>query len=408
MKKTHIIILLSLAIILANCKKDKNNDDYNNNNPPPSGVIIKGKISGNKKGSDSLSLFDARKVIITWETNYTIVDITADSFSIGASMGTACALIFLDENYQYIGNLCTDGLEMLPLGNLSGGENTIIDLSTLTLVGNHVIPSHDPFGNEIIISQEEIASFHEVDAFYESLAKNIDTDNNGSPDVLNNTQMFITSRFMLNTGGHWGTDSMPVTTFDTSNYYISYALEISTGTALNVPNENSLVFTGPADDPYSNISSLCFWQKADGGFYSAYKRDTLPLGTCAPFKKGIYTLTLNGTEAHTFEYCNINAKYNLVIASPTLHTNSDGKLTSISIEYKLPNGSIVNPENILDNANVQLTDSTLFQFYSSPGQDSKTSFYTFTPDTPLDISALVNVTVTYTDIMGNMYMIMWR
>ena len=152
MKKTHIIILLSLAIILANCKKDKNNDDYNNNNPPPSGVIIKGKISGNKKGSDSLSLFDARKVIITWETNYTIVDITADSFSIGASMGTACALIFLDENYQYIGNLCTDGLEMLPLGNLSGGENTIIDLSTLTLVGNHVIPSHDPFGNEIIIS----------------------------------------------------------------------------------------------------------------------------------------------------------------------------------------------------------------------------------------------------------------
>jgi hypothetical protein len=405
MKKTFLFLIL-FAIILSNCKKDNNDDDNNNNNNNnnPSGVIIKGKISGSKKGGDSLSLSDARKVIITWATNYAIVDITADSFSIGANMGTACALIFLDENYQYIGNLCTDGLEMLPLGNLSNGENTVIDLSTLTMVGTHVIPSHDPFGNEIIITQEEMASFQEVDAFYESLAKNIDTDNNGSPDVLNNTQIFITSRFFLNTGGHWGTDSVPVSPFDTSNYSISYALVVWPGTALNVPDENNLILTGPAGDPYSNISLLCFIQQTGGGFYAAFKRDTLPPGTSAPFKKGIYTLTLNGTEAHTFEYCNINAKYNLVVASPTLHTNSEGKLTSISIEYKLPNGSIVSPENILSDVNVQLTDSTSFQFYSSPQQDG---FYTFTPDVPLDISALVKVMVTYSDIMGNWYQILW-
>jgi hypothetical protein len=42
-----------------------------------------------------------------------------------------------------------------------------------------VIPSHDPLGNEIIISEAEINSLNLISGFFETIARNIDTNNDG-------------------------------------------------------------------------------------------------------------------------------------------------------------------------------------------------------------------------------------
>ena len=142
------VLMIAMALLVVSCNKD---NDSNNK-----GILIKGTIPAKAKSADSkadiaLSLSDAKKVLVFSKYYYSLTDIVDGGFSVTGRIGTGVALIFLDANNQYIGNLSSQGLNMLPLGNLTNGDNTQIDLSTLTLVGNSVIPSHDPLGNEIII-----------------------------------------------------------------------------------------------------------------------------------------------------------------------------------------------------------------------------------------------------------------
>ena len=117
MKKTILLILISTVVIITGCKKDKNNNDNNNNKH----VTIKGKLAGGKKTCDSLSLSDARKVLVFGGLNLqggsnggglllSLVDIVNGSFSATSNIGTATALVFLDANYKYIGTLTTQSL----------------------------------------------------------------------------------------------------------------------------------------------------------------------------------------------------------------------------------------------------------------------------------------------------------
>jgi len=119
-------------------------------------------------------------------------------------------------------------------------------------------------------------------------------------------------------------------------------------------------------------------------------------------------LTLDGNRSFTLDYSNIDAEYNLVIITPTLHTNSDGKLTSITFEYKLPDGTIINPASMLTNVMVQCTDSQMHQFYNSPQLTASTGMTVLTPETPVDISTLNGIDVWYDDLLGNQYDIIWR
>ena len=134
-----------------------------------------------------------------------------------------------------------------------------------------------------------------------------------------------------------------------------------------------------------------------------------PWGTSfLPFKEGTYTLTLDGNKLYTLNYSNIDAKYNLVIVAPTLHTNSDGKLTSITFEYKLPNDTLINPASMLTNVMVQFTDNQAHQFYNSSKLTPSTGFSVINPDTPIDISSLNGMDIWYDDLLGNQYDIIWR
>jgi len=409
------LVIMGLMLMLTNnsCKKD-------NNNSGNDGIVIKGHIPAKGTGKSSLNsksgltLADAKKILVFSKYYYSLTDIVDGNFSVTGQIGTGVALIFLDSTNQYIGNLSSQGLNMLPLGNLKNGENTQIDLSTLTLVGNSVIPSHDPLGNEIIISGTEINSLKNISTYYQSIAKNIDADNDGVPDVLSNTQLVVSSIF-ARSSGHWGQDNTPPVIYSESQCYINYSLEIQGGSGLTFSNGN-IVLSGPAGNPYNDITT---WGSKinpgdNSGFISTYciqanAPDGAPWGTSfLPFRQGTYTLTLDGNRSFTLDYSNIDAKDNLVIIAPTLHTNSEGKLTSITFEYKLPDGIVINPASMLTNVMVQCTDSQMHQFYNSAHITASSNFSVLNMDTPLDISSLNGLDIWYDDLLGNQYDIIWR
>lgn len=425
MKKNLIIsislfTMIGLAIMLLNsCGKD------NSNNVEKSGIVIKGKISAGVSGisaglksGNEYSLADAKKVLVFSKNYYSLTDIVDNSFSVTGQIGSGVALIFLTSDNKFIGNLSSQGLNMLPLGNLSNGENTSIDLSTLTLSGTSVIPSHDPLGNEILISETEINCLKAVGSYYEAIARNIDADNDGNPDVLTNRQIVIYTMFGISAGKMGLNNAAPIPT-DSAHYYVNTMIEIGGGSALSFSGDN-INFSGPAEDPYSDIK-LWGYMKApqcggDRAFISSFCRETsaqegAPWGSAfLPFKEGTYTLQLDGSQSFSLHYSNIDLKYNLVIVMPTLHTNSEGKLSSITFDYQLPGGTVINPASMMTNVMVQLFDNQRNMLYVNDHNKltSSTGFTDLTLETPLDISNLHHMDLWYDDLLGNQYDIIWR
>jgi hypothetical protein len=399
----------ALIFLLLSCSKDKNSGS--------SGIIIKGRISTGTKNSsgtksgDILALADAKKVFVATITNGMLlsdfVEITDGSFAATAEMGIATALVFLDETNKYIGTLSTRGLNLLPLSKLSSGENTSIDLTDLTLSETGVIPSHDPFGNEIIITDDEITRLKEIDGFFESLSKNIDADNDNIPDVLNEKQLFIKTRFWVQ-ASHWGVNQSPLMSdIDMTN--IGYQIELDGAAGFSKPN--SITLSGPADSPYNDISTRFINSNGNGGFYAGISRDG------GLFKKGTYSINIDGNN-YTLDYSNSDVSQNQLFVLPTLNTDAQGKLKSITLEYKLPDGTSIDPVNILTDVMVQFTDDAQNQFYTTPWLKNDgasldhctcvNGVFSYTLETPLDISHLDNITIPYNDLLGNTYFISWR
>lgn len=423
MKRLFPLVLLLSLLVLPRCADDRQNPvspgGENNNHGDGNFVeiAIKGRISGLSKTADSVSLADARKVLVYSQNYYRLIDISADTFAVPARFGTGVALIFLTENNRYIGHLSSRGINMLPLGSLIDGEQTVIDLSMLTLDGTTVIPSRDPFGNAIVISDQELHTLKSVDGYFESIAKNIDADNNGTPDVLENKQIVFATHFNL-FGGHWGHNDTLPSTMDTAHMYANYGLEIGGGSALSFYAGN-ISLNGPLNDPHNDIVLWGFLKApacgGGRGFIASFARLTnappgAPWGTSfLPFRTGTYTLTLDWDNIFTVEYSCLDLKQNLVHVIPTLHTDSLGRLTSVTFEYKLPDGTVINPASILTNVMIQLS-SRYTQFLSVGLNTSKNpeNFYRLTMDVPVDISTLESVLIGYDDYTGNHYGIGWK
>ncbi len=415
--KTTLTFLV-LLIILFGCNKENSGNDEKNN-----GIVIKGYIPGSKAKSQQLksgglTLADAKKVLVFSKYYYKLFDISDTTFKATADYGTGAALIFLNDNYQYIGTLSPQGLNILPLGNLINGENTTIDLSKLTLVGNSVIPTHDPLGSEIKISPKEINSLKIIDDYYEAIARNIDANSNNKPDVLEHKQILIYTMLTV-FGGKWGNNQRAPIVTDSAHYFVNYMVEVGGGDSLSF-NNNEISVKGPIEEPYNDIKLWGFMKApacgGNRGFISSFCREGIaapgaPWGSAfLPLKKGTYTLTLNGNQSFSVYYSNINMYSNLFIVVPTLHTNGDGKLSSISFEYKLSNGTTIDPGNMLTNVMVQFSDNQMKQFYVNDKNKltTQTGFTELVFATPLDISRLYQVDIWYDDMLGNQYDIMWR
>jgi len=395
-----------------------------------SGIVVKGSIpkiqaqSSNLRAGQTLSLSDATRVLVSNFGRYNIYDIIDGSFSFSPEWGTGIALLFLDANNQYIGNLSSRGLNLLPLGKLSEGENTVIDLSMLSLDGTTVIPSHDPLGNEIIISEEEINILKAVGSYYESIAKNIDADNDGVPDALGGTQLFLSSTFVFVDCGHWGyNDTVPVINGE-SEMFLNSKINFESG--MNLPmSASNISFSGPAGDPYNDISLFISTPSYRLGHASRISYNVpvgFPFGEIMlPFKKGIYTLTLD-EKNYTLDYSNNNAYSNLVLAVPTLHTNSEGLISSISLDYKLLDSTVVDPANLLTSVQAQIVvndENGLYKQYDvwNGGGGAgplgsltvKTGFDALVPGSPIDIpEKIIMVSIWYQDLLGNSYALLWK
>ncbi len=404
----NLFLLVAISIIAVSCNKDQNNGNN-------SSIIIKGNIpTGSKssqlKAGSTLSLSDAKKVLVFSRSYYSLSDIVDGSFSVNGQIGTGVALIFLDANNKYIGNLSNENLNLLPLGNLSDGENTSIDLSSLTLEGTNVIPSHDPFGTEILISESEIARLKAIGEYYEAIAKNIDANNDNIPDVLSQTQLIMTTTFATDSCGHWGVNSVPPAFVDADNLTFNYFIEVDGGQNLSVTSDITL--SGPVEDPYTDITTWGFHNNTAGnsfGFISSFVRRP-DNSTCLPFKKGTYNLTLNNN-VNTLTFSNIDAFSNLVLVAPTLNTDSNGVIKSITLEYRLPNGTLISdPGNILTNVMVQLDNKYGNGMYVNDKSKLtvKTGFSVIVPDQTVNILTVHTVSIGYQDLLGNAYIINWK
>lgn len=403
----NLIIVFVLLVVVLSCNKENNN----------SGIVIKGTIPANLKSTgarsaDGLSLSDAKKVFVVrifhGGLSSDFVDIVDGSFSTSANIGMSTALVFLGENNSYIGTLSSRELNLLPLNNLSEGDNTTINLADLSLEGTNVIPEHDPLGSEIIISDAEVSRLRDIDGFFESLAKNIDADNDNVLDALNNKQLFVKTRFWTQ-AYYWGLNDVPPKLSDIDLNSLGYTLELQGGAGFNIPT--SVTLEGPVGSPYNDIHTQLINPVQNGGFFSLIYR----IGGL--FMRGTYNLTIDG-RPYTLNYSNNDVRRNLLFILPTLHTNSSGQLTSVTLEYKLPDGTTIDPVNILTDVMLQFNNDTQVQYFDSPrllNMDDKTEgcncvngLFTYTPASPIDISHLKKLVIAYNDLLGNTYIINWQ
>lgn len=401
------ILLLVITVLFATCKKD--NQSY-------TGVVIKGTIRGNATKSTALKsttgLDEASKVLLFNSSGgYNLFNITDSSFAAEALSGTATAIAFLRDDNSYIGCLTTGGLNVLPLVSLRDGENTIIDLSTLTLVGTSVIPANNPLGDEIGLNQDEIDRFQQLGAFFASLSENIDSDSDGEPDILSNKAIYVSTIFDIYCG-KWGLDNTPPQINDPDNFFVNYAMRVSGGKAL-ISSDQSITLSGPEGKPYSDINQA-YYTVAPDCFIAFFRRETqapqgYPFGSAfLPFVNGKYTATLNN-KSYSLNYSNVDVDLFFVLAEPTIHTNANNEVVSVSVEYRDMNGELVNPANFVYQTMVQLNGTNMNQIcqigtlWESPEAKTNTELYNFEVQNPFPLSELSGVTVCYLDLVGNAY-----
>jgi hypothetical protein len=416
MKSTTTILLLTISFLLLSCSKD---DSTNNQ-----GVIIKGTISagGSRKSADitasntGYDLSDAKKILVFNSSGgYELFNIEDNSFAVRAMQGTATALVFLGIDNSFIGCLQAGGLNVLPLVSLKDGENTVIDLSQLTLEGTNVIPANNPIGNEINLNQSEIERFRQFGSFFESLAQNIDTDGDGKPDLIDRKALYVSTIYDIYCG-QWGLNNTPPEIIDTSRLLVNYKLRIW-GEKNITPVNSEVTLSGPEGTPYNDIVKS-YYTNAPDGFIIFFERPVnappgYPFGSVfLPFGNGRYKVFLDN-KAYPLLYSKVDAKYFFILSLPTIHTNDNNEITSISVKYMDFNGNTINPENFIYQTMVQLNNGgnqleQIGTLWESPGAKTNNELFNFVSTRKIKISELTNINVCYLDLLGNSYNISFR
>jgi len=387
----------------------------------PRKIVIKGKIAKSSNVSEmkvraesTYTLADAKKALIFSGNEYNLVEISANgTFSGKATVGSATVVAFLTSDNQFIGNLFAGGMNVLPLVGVADDLNTI-DLSTLTLEGTRVIPANDPVGSQIQLSAEELNFMQQLSTYYESLAKNIDMDKDGEPDILVGNQILVNSLVYV-TVGRFGRNSTAPVLLDTTQFRIDYSVRIEGDKDLY--NEKfTPVFQGPAGAPYSNIKSET--HTGQNCFISMFDRTDFSLtqgvkNTYLPFANGVYTFTLSEKNKYTFTHTNVDMGNYMVIVIPTFHTDNDGYITKVTYEFELPDRTIINPRNLLSSyIRIQINSAQYNQLYEGlhlygTYDLENYDFYTEKIEAKVKLSDVSTIGLAYIDLLGNEYQMNW-
>ena len=387
-------------------------------------ITIKGKISTSSKSSaqraksSTPTLADAAKVLVFYGNEYDLVNISSGSFTSQAPAGSAACLVFLDANNKFIGNLFAGGINVLPLVNM--GNTSSIDLSTLTLDGTRVIPANDPIGSTIQLTSQELDFLTNVGAYYQTLSKNIDMDNDNSPDIIDGDQIRVNTIINMRVGS-FGTDSKQLVMVTPDKFVVNTNLRIAGGikmwdknftVSLASPVLQSTINLSQAQDtnPGLGITEFIYilHQNAPQGSQN-------PLdGQLLPFPDGVYTFQLNKDRQYTFNFANINMQNYMMIIKPIVHTDKDGYITKISYEFVFPDGTTANPRNLIQGyIRTQIGDHSYNQLYEghhlygtfSAGENY--DYYNEAIGTKIKLSDVTQCNFAFIDILGNEYEYSW-
>ncbi len=376
-------------------------------------VKITGYISQNRnlrmpitKSSDNPhTLSDAAKVLVFYGRDYDLVNIASDgSFTARAPLGTATAIAFLTSDFQFIGNLFAGGMNVVPLVS-STGELPDINLDELYLDGYRVIPVNDPLLDIIALSPAELAFMQELDDYYEALAKNIDMDNNGSPDVMQHGKIDIT--FGIGIGsGICGLNGTPASVTLNSVHEQNYSIFIEADLAWISSGDNSLPQNAYLTGPDNNTT---LYESSDGS-YSNNKNFKILFESQGNqpmiFPPGVYTLHIDNKE-FSFYFSTIRSNDYRVVVKPELITDSQNRITSILFSYEFFDGNPVDPRRLFGSGiDLNISDASgnfLLQVVSeldSP-TDNNYDFYTMNLSNPIDLTDVQDLKISYIDIFGN-------
>jgi hypothetical protein len=261
------------------------------------------------------------------------------SFKLDVKRGEPHGLIFVGVEDNFLGYLTLgDGLDSIPLTNVSD-EIATIDLETLTSNGTIIEPAHNPLGNEIYFSEEELNFLRQFDDSFVTTVKNPDVDGNGKIDLLEDKPYDISFDFNLEGGSFRGSTS-PI--LREPILFKHYQISTNLCEYHDDPTDVIVYFSGPEGsglNSYPTNKGEIYCLAAIGPYYQAGAANIPPAGEYS-VTDGETTLTISFPDQS-------NIQSNVVIPIPSVSVSDQGFLQKVSWEWKSGNGVAVNPIGII-------------------------------------------------------------
>lgn len=331
--KTYLLLLLILSLA-AGCSKDKNND-YGHEDIIGSPVMILGEVD--------MTTSRAYKVMAISTTNtYKEVDIVNNHFSLQLDKGKPWGLVFLDSTEQSLGLLSLgNGVEAIPLHYMNAGGDTL-DLGSIVRNTTIFTPSHNPIGNEILLTTEQQNAVADQDDYLAILLKNPDVDGNGIIDLLEGKFFKLSVIYFVHPGTFFNGALTP--TPNSPKLITGYRLFLTVRDK-NMPD--AVYFTSPSGSPFSNTTSESYQSYTSERVYqTAYYQDFSGSTSCIP-NGGTYTVKY-GNSTLTFDLADQSyIVNNIVFPWPSMTLNSDGTMKRIDWNYQLTSGTFTSDLNAL-------------------------------------------------------------
>jgi hypothetical protein len=216
--------------------------------------------------------------------------------------------------------------------------------------------------------------------------------------------------------GTFGTDTKPVQMLTPDNFVVYTALRVA-GDIGMFDKDYTATFTGPVSAPYSDIQTSWSTQ-AQNEFIFMFQRMDQQGGMgqypSRPFADGVYSFQLNKKQHYTFNYSNIDMQNNLLIIKPTLHADNKGYITKISYEFIFPDGTIANPNNLIQGyirSQINNNGTQLYEghhLYGTFSAGENYDYYNETIPTKIKLAEVNGCNFAFIDILGNEYGYSWQ
>lgn len=316
------------------------------------------------------------------------------AFSIDLERDASYILAFVDTNEAVVGFLSLEnGIDSLPLLAIDDSINSI-DLKQLNLDGNSIIPTHNPLGDEIGLSADELEFIAKNDDLFVESLKNFDANNDGRADFIdqNSFRIFLIGWIKMGAFYNQLTPTLRPNPMENGwGYSVSLAAR-----AENLPNLVNFIL--PDGSTYFSQEDVNIYAANDKVFFSTGIEEEMP-------QSGDYTITYN-SEVLTFKGLNPSSFFNTVlIPVPTAELNNNGTLHKVSWRYYDETGKeyITPPYNAFKEINLGISKADGFSYIGvyNHYHEALSSTEHILQDQTLTWSSLDRIDLTLSDYFGN-------